>query len=53
MSWILIKKCIIFYIIIILKKFGIVKIYCGQFSHKILLLVKICIIKLLLKISII
>jgi hypothetical protein len=42
MSWILIKKCIVFYIITILKKITMVKIYCEQFDQKILLLVKIC-----------
>jgi hypothetical protein len=49
MSWILIKKCIIFYIIVILKKIEMVKIYCGQFRQGILLIVKICIIDLLVK----
>jgi hypothetical protein len=43
------KKCIIFYIIIILKKIEMIKIYCGEFDHGILLLVKICTINLLIK----
>jgi hypothetical protein len=49
MSWILVKKCIIFYIIVILKEFEMVKIYYGQFGQGILLLVKICTINLLIK----
>jgi hypothetical protein len=38
-----------FYIIIMRKNFEMVKIYCGPFNQRILLLVKICIINLLVK----
>jgi hypothetical protein len=49
MSWILVKKCIIFFIIIISKNFDMVKIYYGQFGQVILLLIKIYTINLLVK----
>jgi hypothetical protein len=51
MNWILVEKCIIFYIIVTLKKFEMIKIYCEQLCQEILLLVKTCTIILLVKIA--